>query len=473
MHSHSDFTLPVYPTADSLVHQGITTAVVGQCGLSPAPLREKTRDMVVTYLYSYLDSFGIQSLPFEEWDHFGQYLAFLSKMGTSVNIVPLVGQGLIRAAVMGFASGQATPDQLIQMEKEVRQAVDEGAFGVSTGLIYPPGSYAAMNELICIVRPLTETGGIYFSHIRGEAATLLPAISEAIRIGQEAGAAVQISHFKAAHRNNWGKAGLALQLIDRARGDGFDITADMYPYTAGSTALVAVLPEWAQEGGKPDILNRLTHSKIRQDIVSSMKADGFAHELEWDKVMISGSPMNSDYKGKFISALSAESGKSPYEWIFDALVETDLNLSMVIFSMSEENLKFQLAHPAMMIGTDGTGLRLCGSSAKKAPHPRCFGTFPRILGHYVREEKIISLEDSIWKMTGLPAKKLGLKDRGFLRKGYQADLVLFDPARIGDRATYEEPNQYPTGMIHVMVNGRLVIHDGNHTGARPGMILRK
>lgn len=473
MHSHSDFTLPVYPTANSLLHQGITTAVIGQCGLSPAPLRKETRREVTTYLDAFRGSFGTPSLPWEKWGSFHDYLSFLSGTGISLNVAPLVGHGVIRAAVMGFDTGPANHDQLVRMQEELSQSMEQGALGISTGLIYPPGSYASTDELIELFRPLKQLGGIYFSHIRGEAGTLLQAISEAIAIARETGVALEISHFKAARRNNWEKAGKALEMIDRAQAEGLDVTADMYPYVAGSTALVAFLPEWAQEGGKQAILKRLMDETTRQKMVSSMKSEGYSREVEWDGVMISGSPKNPLYEGQFISTLAARSNQSPHEWIFDALHETDLNMGMVIFSISEDNVKLQMTHSAMMIGTDGTGLMHCGSMASKAPHPRCYGTFPRVLGNYVRNEKVISLKEAIFKMTAYPAKKLGIRDRGTIKKGFQADLVIFDPATIIDKATYEKPDQDPIGVFHVFVNGQLVIHNGQHTGSRPGMILTR
>jgi N-acyl-D-amino-acid deacylase len=466
MHSHADFTLPILPTADSLVHQGITTAVIGQCGASPAPLLPDTRDLIIAAAGS-----SDMPLPWDEWSTFGSYLDYLRKIGTSINVAPLVGQSGVRSAVMGFTADAPTPEQMAQMQAEVIRAMEEGAIGVSTGLIYPPGSYATTAELIEVTRPAGERGGFYFSHIRGEGDTLLEAIAEAIRIGRETGAAVQISHYKAAGRDNWDKSGQGLALIDQAQAEGLDVTVDMYPYLAGSTMLAAALPEWAQEGGNDATLERLADQDTRAKMTAAMQSSGFFRIIEWDQVLISNSPHNRAYEGRYVADLAAEVGKSPYDWVFDALIETQLDMGMVLFMMSEENRKLELRHPLMMIGTDGSGLATEGPMAKGVPHPRSFGTYPRVLGRYVREGQVISLEEAVWKMSGLPAQKLHWADRGLIKKGQRADVVVLDPERVADLATYDKPHQYPAGMPHVIVNGELVVRDGTHTQARPGSVL--
>jgi N-acyl-D-amino-acid deacylase len=470
MHSHADFSLPLCPTAESLVHQGITTAVVGQCGFSPAPLFEESRDEVIRMMHASLGGAG-ERLPWERWTGFKTYLDDLSRTRTSLNIVPLVGQGTVRAGVMGFGPEPANPEQRTRMTAAVAQAMDEGAFGLSTGLIYPPGSFTQSEEIAAVARPVGERGGIYFSHIRGEADTLLTAISEAIRIGKESGAAVQISHFKVAGRKNWDTVGQALALIDEAGVAGLDVTADLYPYLAGSTGLSALLPRWAHEGGKDAISKRLTDPGVRAEMTASMQCEGFAKDVEWDRVLISFAPGKEDYQGRYVAELAREQGKTPHEWVFDALLETGLRADMVTFMMSEENRLRELRHPAMMVGTDGMGYALPGATSQGLPHPRNYGTFPRILGHYVREQKVLSLQEAVWKMTGFPAQKLGLRDRGLVKKGFRADLTLFDPKRVADRATYVSPHQYPEGVPHVLVRGVFVVRDRVHTGARPGEVL--
>jgi N-acyl-D-amino-acid deacylase len=472
MHCHADFSLPLVPSADSLVHQGITTAVVGQCGLSPAPLPHSNREEVIAGLSGILSELE-GMVPWSEWSSFGEYLSFLRRLGVSLNVVPLVGQGTIRSGVMGFRAGRASEEQMMRMQEEALKALQEGAWGLSTGLIYPPGSYASTDELKELTQVLAGEGAFYFSHIRGESETLLEAVAEAIGIGRETGVPVQISHFKAAGRQNWGKSKEALGLIDKARKEGLDVCTDMYPYTAGSTTLVAFLPEWAQEGGKEAILGRLSDPALRIKMTEDMIQGGFAKSVEWETVMITGSPMKPEYQGLFISALAAEAGKMPHDWIFDALLETDLQIHMAVFAMSEDNRKTEVSHPVMTFCTDGMGFTAKSALPRNLTHPRSYGAFPRVLSHYVRQEGILSLEEAIHKMTGLAAKRLNLKDRGLIKPGMAADLVVLDPVRVRDRATYENPHQYAAGILEVIVNGEPVIHEGSHTGSRPGRILNR
>ena len=472
MHSHADLSLLVAPEAESLVHQGITTVVTGQCGLSPAPLTRESRKDATATLNTFVPP--KVSMPWDEMSSFDSFLDYLERTKPAVNVVPLVGQGMIRAAIMGYSANQATEDQIGQMQRLIHAAMDSGAFGVSTGLIYPPGSFTSTEELIKVVRPLGERDGLYFSHARGEAGTVIEAYTEAIEIGRQAGAGVQISHFKATGRENWDKAAPALELIDNARSEGLDVTADMYPYRAGSTYLAALLPKWATEGGVPGLLKRLDLPGERKKIVEGMKAgEGEVVEnIEWDKVLICRS-RKEEYVGHYVSELAAKEGKDPYTWTLDALLNTFGNILMVIFGMAEDNVRMQLQHPAMMIGTDSVGLATEGPMASGMLHPRCFGTYPRIFGRHVREESILSLEEASWKASGFPAQKLRLADRGLIRKGYKADLVLFDPVTIQDRATYVKPLQYPSGIDYVLVNGELVIEQGRQTDARPGEVIRR
>lgn len=470
MHCHADFSLPTVPSADSLVHQGITTVVIGQCGLSPAPLPQANREEVIAGLSGILSELEGE-IPWSEWSSFEEYLGFLMCLGISINVVPLVGQGTIRAGVMGFKSGRAGPEQMKDMQSEAVKALQQGAWGLSTGLIYPPGSYASTDELIELTRAVAGEGGFYFSHIRGESETLLEAVAEAIRIGRETGAPVQVSHFKAAGRQNWEKSKKALALIDQARKEGLDVCADMYPYTAGSTTLAAFLPEWAQEGGKEAILGRLSDPALRIKMTEDMIKGGFAKGVEWDTVLITGSPMNPSYQGLYVSKLAEQAGKTPHDWVFDALSETDLQIHMAVFAMSENNRIEEVRHPAMTFCTDGMGFTVKDVSPRSLTHPRSYGAFPRILCHYVREEGVLPLEEAIHKMTGLAAKRLGLRDRGWIKPGMAADLVVFDPGKVRDKATFENPHQYAEGILEVIVNGELVIHEGTHTGSRPGHVL--
>ncbi|NWF54721.1 MAG: D-aminoacylase [Syntrophaceae bacterium] len=468
MHSHGDFTLPACPAADSLVHQGVTTAVVGQCGFSLAPLLPSTRQEVITSLET-----RKYPIPWEKWSDFGSYLEFMESLGLGVNVVPLVGQGTIRAGIMGFVSGRADSSQMNDMREQVEKALAQGAWGISTGLIYPPGSYASTEELVELVRPVGRAKGFYFTHLRSEGEGLLQAMAEAIRIGRETGAAVQIGHLKAGWPANWEKQAGALDLIEKARREGLDIHADVYPYLAGATSLKSILPQWAQEGGKKATLERLKNPGLRRKIAADMKTDGLGREASWDRIRISRSGLRPEYAGRFVSELAAAAKKSPEEWVFDALLESDLDMGMLTFMISEENLKAALRHPAVMIGSDSTVLSTEGPLAQGAPHPRAFGTFPRVFGRYVREEKVLSLEEAVSKMSGLPAGRLGLADRGFIRPGCRADLVIFDPESIRDQATFESPFRYAAGISHVFCNGRPVIAGGRMTGERPGRVLRR
>ena len=471
MHSHADFSLPVWPTADSMLHQGITTAVVGQCGLSPAPLLNETREEVVSALTGFFGEF-VKDVPWHKWSSVGDYLAFLTHQGISLNVLQLAGQGVIRASVMGFGEGRADKDQMAKMKILVDEAMADGAIGLSTGLIYPPGSFTVTEELVELTQSVAARNGYYFSHIRGESDTLLEAIDEAIRIGRETGASVQISHFKAAPKENWEKSAQGLELIEKARAEGLDVTADLYPYRAGSTTLVTMLPQWAHVGGPAEIMKRLADPAMRTKMTADMQTGGFARGVEWNLVLITSSPRKTEYEGCYVSDLAAGANKPPHNWVFDALLETQLDMGMAIFGMSEENRQREIQFPAMMICTDGYGMATTGPLSKGVPHPRNYGAFPRVLGRYVRDLKAVTLEEAVFKMTGLAAQKLRLKDRGILRPGFAADLVVFDPAAVSDSATYDNPHQYARGISQVIVNGQLVISDEGHTGSKPGMVLK-
>jgi N-acyl-D-amino-acid deacylase len=467
MHSHGDFTLPACPTADSLVHQGVTTAVIGQCGQSLSPLLPETRGEIISSLET--REFPI---PWDQWSDFASYLDFMKALGLSINIVPLVGQGTIRAGVMGFVSGRADSNQMMAMKAEVVKALEAGAIGISTGLIYPPGSYASTEELIELIRPVGERKGFYFSHIRGEGKTLIEAVAEAIRIGRETGASVQISHLKASWPSNWEKQTGAIELIEKARQEGLDVTADAYPYVAGATSLKSVLPGWAHEGGKEAILKRLSDPATRKKMIEDMRQEGISQDSSWERFLVSGSPHRPEYAGRYVSDAAKEAQKTPEDWVFDALIETELDMGIIIFGVSEENLRKVLKHPMVMVGSDSHILPIEGPLAIGVPHPRTFGTFARIIGRYVREENVLDLEEAVYKMTGLPAGKLRLSDRGLIKVDFKADLVVFDFKTIIDQADFNDPFHYPSGISYVLCNGKEVISQGKHTGARPGQIIR-
>jgi N-acyl-D-amino-acid deacylase len=467
IHSHSDFTLPINPRAESKVRQGVTTEVIGMCGSSPAPINATSKKHALA---------TDPDLPWE-WNSFGEYLDYLrqqacsepGRTGLSVNVVPLVGHGTIRSTVMGLDNRPPSTDEMAAMKRLMAQAMDEGAWGMSTGLIYPPGIYASTDEIVELASTVAKRGGFYFSHIRGEAATLVQAVSEAIEIGEQAGLPVQIAHLKAQMPENWSLMIQALALIDDARARGLDVAADRYPYTASSTSLSARLPAWAHDGGTTALLERLQPSETRRRIKEEM----MIRPHQWHTALIAFSPNSPDFEGLTVADIAERRGTDPAETALDILLEAEAQVSIVHFGMSEDNLRTVLRHPAAMIGSDGAARIPTGPLGKGKVHPRSYGTYPRVLGKYVREEGTLSLPEAIHKMSGLPAGRLSLSDRGRLVKGLKADLVLFNSATVRDKATFTEPHHYPVGIEYVFVNGQTVITPEGHTGALPGQILRK
>jgi N-acyl-D-amino-acid deacylase len=374
---------------------------------------------------------------------------------------------------MGPGDGRPTADQLKALMAEVRRAMDDGVIGLSTGLIYPPGVFADTDEIVELARAAGESGGFYASHIRGESATLLPAIAEAIEVGRRAAVAVQISHLKAAGRMNWPKMTEAIGLIETARGDGLDVTADMYPYPAGSTALSALLAPWVHAGGREKMLARLADPGDRARIQAELDARGMASDAGWDGIVIAGCPARPGFEGQTLAQIAALLGVPPAEAVIEILREARGDADMVLFMMSEENVALGLERPWVMIGSDGEGRAAQGPYAVGKPHPRNYGTCPRFLGHYVRDRGLVALSEAIRKMTSLPASRLRLRDRGRLERGAIADVVVFDPAAVADAATFADPHRYPRGIPWVLVNGEPVVAGGEHTGRRPGRVLAR
>jgi N-acyl-D-amino-acid deacylase len=469
MHSHSDWRLWANRRAESKIRQGVTTEVVGNCGFSPAPVATEHLDDLKGFAL-YLP----RNMDFR-WRSVREYLDAFDVDGTAVNVIQLVGHGTLRVAAMGFARRPPAATELAYMQRLLGAAAEDGAWGLSTGLIYAPGSYATTDEIVALARA-ARGRGIYASHIRGEGATLLDAVAEAIRIGRQSDLPVQISHVKAAGRPNWGKVERALELIDAACADGLDVTADVYPYTASSTTLRALLPDWALEGGIDAMLKRLAdaevRARIRRELELPVTGQSLLDRIGWENIMIAYCPRRKDAEGRRLSEIAAARGVEPLEAAIDLIVEEAGKASMILFQLHEGDLRRALAHPRVMIGSDGSSLAPYGELGEGKPHPRSYGTFPRVLGEYVREQRVLTLPQAVHKMTGLPARRLGLKDRGAIRVGARADLVVFDPKKVADRATYEAPHRYPVGIEHVLVNGRLVIRDGEHTGSLPGKVLR-
>jgi N-acyl-D-amino-acid deacylase len=470
MHSHSDWALWANRRAESKIRQGVTTEVVGNCGFSPAPLTPEHLDDLRGFALA-----RPRGLTFG-WRSMEEYFDAFDAHGTALNAVHLVGHGALRIAAMGFADRAPTAGELRHMRDLLTAAMEAGAWGLSTGLIYPPGSYAATEELVALARVAARHRGFYASHIRGEAATLLDAVAEAIQVGREADLGVQISHLKAAGRPNWGNVPRALALIDAAVAEGLDVTADAYPYTASSTVLRALLPPWTQAGGLDEMKKRLadpaTRDRIRREVTASGDGQSLVDRVGWDNVVISSCPHRPEAEGRRLSELGAAHGTDPFDVAADLLLSDDGQAHVVMFQMDEGDLELALGHPRVMIGSDGSALAPHGELGAGRHHPRSYGTFPRVLGVYARDRRLLSLPQAVHKMTGLPARRLGLRDRGVIRVGAKADLVVFDERAVADLATYDDPHRYPAGIEHVLVNGRFVIREGEHTGSLPGTLLR-
>jgi N-acyl-D-amino-acid deacylase len=468
MHSHSDWRLWGNRRAESKIRQGVTTEVVGNCGFSPAPVSPEFREELRAFAL-----YVPKGMDFA-WGSVGEYLKAFDRDGSALNVVQLVGHGTLRIAAMGFARRPPTAGELATMQRLMTEAMNEGAWGLSTGLIYAPGSYSTTDEIVAVARAAARYRGFYASHIRGEGATLLDAVREAIQVGREAAMPVQISHVKAAGRPHWGRVADALALIDAARAEGLDVMGDVYPYTASSTSLRTALPDWALEGGVAALLKRLHDPGERQRIRADMERGGgynIVERMGWENVMIAWCPKRADAEGRRVSEIAAARGLDPIDAVFELLRDAEGVASMILFQLDERDLVRALGHPQVMIGSDGSALAITGEMSAGKPHPRSYGTFPRVLGRYARDERVLSLAEAVHKMTGLPARRLGLRDRGAIREGAKADLVVFDPKRVADQATYEEPHRYPAGIEQVIVNGRFVIKDGEHTGSLPGKVL--
>ncbi len=469
MHSHSDWRLWENRRAESKIRQGVTTEVVGNCGFSPAPVSAEFLDDLRGFALYVPNGMDFR------WRSVGEYLRAFDADGTALNVVQLVGHGTLRIATMGFARRAPDGKELARMQRLMGDAMEDGAWGLSTGLIYAPGSYAATEEIVEIARVAGRHRGFYASHIRGEGATLLDAVTEAITVGREGDLPVQVSHIKAAGRPNWGKVADALALIDAARAEGLDVMADVYPYTASSTTLRTLLPDWALEGGVDAMMKRLAdpevRGRIRRELEAPVTGQSLLDRIGWENIMIAYCARRKDAEGKRLSELGAARGMDPLEAALELIVDEAGKAYMILFQLDEADLRRALVHPIVMIGSDGSSLAPYGALGAGKPHPRSYGTFPRVLGEYAREQRVLGLPEAVHKMTGLPAQRLGLRDRGVVRVGAKADLVVFDGKRVADQATYEEPHRYPVGVEHVLVNGRLVIKDGEHTGSLPGRLL--
>jgi N-acyl-D-amino-acid deacylase len=470
MHSHSDLFYFGCPSAESKIRQGVTTEVVGMCSFSQAPLRPEQRDVVRGW------AGGIGASLDLRWETFAQYLDALRAMRPSVNVAHFVGHGALRIAGMGFEARPAGSDDLKAMQRLLGEAMDAGAFGFSTGLVYAPSAYSETSELIALAKAMTSRGGLYFSHIRGESSMLLDSFTEAIRIGEEAGVGVQISHVKASGKENWPKIDAALRMFETARARGVDVAGDVYPYNAGSTKLDNMMPTWAHDGGTVKLLERLADRATRRRIVEECLIDGerwgtlSQGGIGFDQVFIA-TCRRRELEGLNLAQIARQAGQPPAEVLMNLLLEEQCTVGMVSFSQSIDNVAKVLAHPHLMIGSDSIPLYEGDGDRPGKPHPRTYGTFPRVLGEYARERKLFSLETAVHKMTGMAAARMGLRDRGLVQPGVFADLTVFDPATVKDESTYPEPHRYATGIPYVVVNGAVVVDDSRMSAARPGRIL--
>ena len=466
-HDHTDVHLLVNPKAESSIRQGITTLVSGNCGGSPFPVAEEIYEEMKK---NFKEIYQIDLT----WTDIRGFFSRLEERGMALNYSSLVGQGAIRGAAMGFNDRPPSSDELEKMKFMVAESIEGGAVGLSTGLEYAPGSYAKNDEIEELCRVASHYGGVYATHMRDEGDRLLESLDESIEMARRTGASLQISHFKIAYPRNWHKIEEALARIEKAKTKGLSIFCDRYPYIAGSTNLDYYFPLWARQGTTEEFLARLKNPNLESRLLSHI-AEQEKKLGSWDKVVISAvvSEDNRKYEGKSVLEGAKETGKSPFEFMKGLLIEEKNRVGMVTFMMNEENLKRILAHPSVGIGTDGSAVAPYGLLGRGKPHPRLYGTFPRILGKYVREDQIASMPEMLKKMTFLPAQKFGLMRRGILKKEYWADIVVFDEDRVIDKATWIEPHQYPVGIEYVIVNGKVVIDRGEHTGNLPGRVLRK
>ena len=439
VHAHVEFGLFDNPTSDNYVHDGVTTVITGNCGGSADSLKE--------------------------------FFARIDSTGTSINVASLVGHNTVRRQVLGLANRAATVEEQRRMEALVELAMKQGAVGLSTGLIYLPGLYSNTDEVIGLAKVAAKHHGLYASHIRDEGNKVTEAINEALDIGRAANMPVQISHFKVSAPANWGRSRETLALVEQARLDGLDVTIDQYPYTASSTSLSVMLPDWAVEGGNDAIKKRLADPAQRRKIAAEILDNARLNKRpDFSYAVVARHAADASLNGKSIAAINLLKGRPPK---MEAEIETMLDLlvadgaQMVFHGMSEDDVRTIMRYPFNMVGADG-GVQ----NGKGMPHPRSYGTNARILGKYVREEKIIGLEEAIRRMTSLAAQKFQLKDRGLLREGFAADIVIFDERQIIDKATFDNPHQFSAGISYVLVNGKTVIDAGRHTGIRSGAALK-
>jgi len=467
--THSDFVLPINPKAESKVRQGVTTEIIGHCGFSVAPVLPGKAQLLADYL-----SGGAPWLPFREIS-FPEYLDTFPAV--AVNAGMLVGHNTLRLMAMGLEDRAPTEVELNKMIALLEDGLRAGALGMSSGLFTPPGSFAKPDEMRTLCTVLKRHNAAYFTHIRDESNNVMDAVEEAIDIARATGVHVEIVHLKCSGVDNWGKAAQILDKIAAARADGCDIDCDAYPYTAGANPLKNLLPPWVQIGDNETMLARLALPEVRARLrveIADRGLNNWGRIASWDAVQISVSPRLPETAGQTVAALAAARGCDPIDQICDHLIADNGATRVLITSISEDDVRTIIRSPTALVGSDGNCVATHGIVSQGMPHPRFYGTFPRVIARYVGDERLIPLEQAIHKMTGGSAKALKLRDRGLLKVGYSGDLAIFDPDDFRDQATYADPHRYPSGArTTVIVNGTVVVENANHTGATPGLVLRR
>jgi N-acyl-D-amino-acid deacylase len=466
MHGHSDEVLLVLPAASSKLHQGITTEVGGNCGASPAPLARTALSEKRDEMHRHYDM-----LP--QWTDFDGFFRALEQTPPAINFCCFAGLGTIRSALDLIAGTPLDREDIKRAGALVREACEQGAIGVSSGLIYPPGNAADTAELVELAAMAAAAGSpLYASHIRSEGDLLIEAVDEALEVGWRSGCAVQLSHHKASRRRNWGKVHDTLARVDQARDRGMDVVIDQYPYKASSTGLDVLLPEDVNVGTRAEVAKRLADPRYAALVAARVELE---HGERWNDVMVASvaTQRNRGYEGQTIAAIAHTTGRTPVDALLRLLVEESLDVGAIFFTMCEDDVRTVLSYRQTCIGSDAVAQATEGITARGKPHPRTFGTFARIFKRYVRDSALLSLEEAVRRATSLAAMRLGLRGRGKLEDGAYADAVVFDAGRIADTATYEQPQQYPLGVVHVFVNGTLAIRDGVQTGAHAGRVLRR
>jgi N-acyl-D-amino-acid deacylase len=468
IHNHSDYTILVEPRSESMIRQGVTTMVLGESRsagpMKPGADEARARTDGVTI----------------DWTTLGGYFAKLEQKHMSTNIASYVGEEQVWTYVKGYGQSPATPQELDEMKRLVAAAMEQGAMGLSTALLQPPSSFATTANLIELAKTAKQHGGIYSSHIRDEGEGVFRAIDEAIQVGKGANIPVDIIHMKIAHKKLWGRANEIIAMVQKARDEGFDIRANVYPYTAGQNNLSSIVPPWAHDGGREKMLERLgdpsARKRMREEVMNGLPnwynhylatGDGWAGMI----LVLLNHERNRPFQGKRMSELIAARGGHPADVLFDVLLEEGGSVPTVFFHHSEPDMQLIMKQPWTSIGSDGSAVSPDGPTGRTHPHPRYYGTFPRVLGRYVRELKVITLPEAVKKMTSMNADKLGIIDRGRLKEGLAADVTVFDQDRVIDRATFEQPHQFPVGIKYVIVNGVVTVDNEQHTGALAGRVL--